>query len=156
MKLELNNRNRTYMQAPETKKIPIPENTKIMRISSMIIKNAQGDLVYDSGEYMFFMKSDVQMRYFERFFEVEGEIHVEALKECVESLRRLREVIAELGIYFENSSIVILFSKAHRKFILKYVDFSYFPQPLKKGDLDGLDEAILIFSTILSKNLAID
>ena len=156
MKLELNNRNRTYVQAPEDSKAPIPQGTKIMRISSMIIKDVRGDLVYDSGEYMFFMKSQVQMRYFERFFEVEGELDVRALEECVESLTRLRKVIAELNIYFENSSIVILYSKAHREFILKYIDFSYFPQPLREGDLAGLDEAIRIFSLVLSKRRSID
>ena len=141
-----------YVQCPEDKKIPLPENAKILRTSSMIIRNTEGDLVYDSGEYLCFMRSDIQKRYFKNFFSVEGVLDIEGLQSCFDSLSTLQSAILKLGIYFENSSVVILYSKLHKKCIVKYIDFSYFPQVLKPGHHDGLDELINILSSLLSEN----
>jgi hypothetical protein len=152
MKIELTNRNRMYVQCPEDIRIPLPEGSKVLRISSMIIKDVESNLLYDSGDYLCHMRSDIQKRYFKRLFTVTGVLDVEGLQSCFDSLNDLKQAILKLGIYFENSSVMILYSKVHKQCLVKYIDFSYYPQKLQPVHIDGLNELINILSELLAEN----
>lgn len=148
----MNNAREAFAQMAPESKSKLPENAKVLNISNLTIKNDEERLVYDSGDYVSFMWSKFQRRYLEALFKIENKFEIDALVSCVESLKNLKIALLKLGLFFESSAVLILFSKKNKDCVVRYVDFSSTPQPLGPGHLDGLDELISILSSIIEDN----
>jgi hypothetical protein len=152
VELQLNNLNSVYTNTPKANRHELPEDAKIMSISTLSIKSVEERLVYDSGNYLMHMKSEFQKRYLDTFFRVDKKLELDAVESCLKTLQGLKSALLKLQVFFEGSSVQILFSKKNKECLVKYVNFSGFPRPLEKGHLDGLDELIRVLSSIVEEN----
>ena len=72
-----------------------------------------------------------------------------SIRKLINDLTKLLKTLEEYQINFYASSIMIYYSSYAKELKLKFLDFSYFPQKLKFGDIKG----IIVFIDILNKML---
>lgn len=152
-KLSLNNSNKSYNQLNENERRKLPKDSKILRSNGMIIKNKEGEIVYNSDKRLLFMSSTIEKRYLQTFFSDQKKVDVDSIQICINEMKELLTILKEYEILFDHSSVFVIYSKLHKHCIVKYLDFSYLPRKLKNlYNFDGLEETIKVLNEIANEH----
>ena len=75
------------------------------------------------------------------------ELDIQSIKVIKEQVKVLRSILDEYGITLESSSVLILYDEVSKQIKVKFLDFSYIPEPKYENAYLGLD----IFNNILGE-----
>ena len=152
LKIALANHSLDFVDAPENQKLSFSPSEKILRIGGMVIKSSKSQVIYKSYFHMHYFRLGVQKRFLRRFFSANQNpesLDLAAVSECLASLTAIKVALEQAGIFFYNSSLLILYSAKHRRCIVKLIDLCYYPRKLEDwAKISGLLTMIEVLSEI--------
>ena len=156
LKIALANHNPDFVDTPEDHKLSFSGDEKILRIGGMVIKSCESQVIYKSYFHLHYFRLGVQKRFLRRFFSTNDSpksLDIAAVKDCIKTLIAIKEALEQEGIFFHNSSLLILYSAKHRKCIVKLIDLCYYPRNLEDWNkISGLLTMIDVLSEMVKQH----
>ena len=128
---------------------------KYFNFQGLRLVNPHGQKILYTKNYIKYEEVSIQKQFLRKMFSQSctnmKNLDKESIKKLQDSFIQLRQKLKLYNINFESSSVMVYYNAVSRELKLKFLDFSYFPNPLEVHNLNGITLMINVLQEILEE-----